>query len=55
MEETTIQNEASRISEKTQYENKDDDENCFCEKKQCMLGLASIAIGIGGLGIAILI
>lgn len=30
-------------------------EDCFCEKKQCMIGIASIAIGIGGFVIALLL
>lgn len=30
-------------------------EDCFCEKKQCMIGIASIAIGIGGFVIASLL
>ncbi len=32
-----------------------DNEGCFCEKKQCMVGIASIAIGIGGFVIALLL
>ena len=34
------------------------DENtgkCTCEKKQCMLGIASVAIGIGGFVLASLL
>lgn len=30
-------------------------ENCFCQKTQCMLGIASIAIGIVGFVIASLL
>ena len=33
----------------------EDDEKCFCEKKQCMIGLASVAIGIGGFMLASLL
>ena len=29
--------------------------SCLCEKKQCAIGIASIAIGIGGLILASLI
>lgn len=28
---------------------------CACEKKQCMLGIASIAIGVGGFALAFLL
>lgn len=31
------------------------EENCSCNKKQCMIGIASIAIGIGGFVIASLL
>ena len=31
------------------------EEECFCEKKQCMIGLASIAIGVGGFVLASLL
>lgn len=31
------------------------EESCFCEKKTCAIGIASIAIGIGGLVLASLI
>jgi len=40
------------------YENnevKEESGNCFCPKKQCMLGIASIAIGIVGFVIASLL
>lgn len=40
------------VIEQKQYEDVDD---CFCEKKQCMIGIASIAIGIGGFVIALLL
>ena len=30
-------------------------EKCACEKKQCMLGIASITIGIGGFVLALLL
>ena len=30
-------------------------EECTCEKKQCMLGIASVAIGIGGFALALLL
>ena len=33
----------------------ENNESCFCEKKQCMLGIASIAIGIGGFVLASLL
>jgi hypothetical protein len=29
-----------------------DTESCFCEKKTCALGIASIAIGVGGFIVA---
>lgn len=32
-----------------------DSKGCFCAKKQCMLGIASIAIGIGGFILASLL
>ena len=32
-----------------------DEEKCSCEKKQCMLGIASIAIGVGGFVLASLL
>ena len=32
-----------------------DVENCSCDKKQCMIGIASIAIGVGGFAIAFLL
>lgn len=31
------------------------DEDCSCNKKQCMLGIASIAIGLGGFALALLL
>ena len=34
---------------------KEETGNCFCQKKQCMLGIASIAIGIVGFVIASLL
>lgn len=37
------------------HESEDGEENCFCQKKQCMIGLASIAIGIGGFVLAVLL
>ena len=51
-EESTLQqqdNGSSLILEEK------DNEGCFCEKKQCMVGIASIAIGIGGFVIALLL
>jgi len=33
----------------------ENEEKCTCEKKQCMLGIASIAIGIGGFVLASLL
>ncbi|WP_420545407.1 hypothetical protein [Nitrosopumilus sp.] len=35
------------------FEEKDD--NCVCDKKQCLLGIGSIAIGLGGLVLALLL
>ena len=32
-----------------------DDGKCLCDKKQCMLGIASIAIGVGGFALASLL
>ena len=32
-----------------------DSDQCFCEKKVCAIGIASVAIGIGGLILATLI
>lgn len=32
-----------------------DNEGCFCAKKQCMIGIASISIGIGGFVVSLLI
>ena len=48
------QNEPSleEISQ-TPFEEKND--GCFCDKKQCLLGIASIAIGLGGLMLALLL
>lgn len=33
----------------------ENEEKCSCEKKQCMLGIASIVIGIGGFALASLL
>ena len=33
----------------------ENEEKCTCEKKQCMLGIASIAIGVGGFALASLL
>lgn len=33
----------------------DDTDSCSCNKKQCMLGIASIAIGVGGFLLASLL
>lgn len=33
----------------------EDSKGCFCAKKQCMIGIASIAIGIGGFVVSLLI
>ena len=43
----------SDMAQTTIFDEKE--ENCFCEKKQCMLGVASIAIGIGGFVLASLL
>ena len=32
-----------------------EEENCSCNKKQCLLGIASIAIGLGGFTLALLL
>ena len=31
------------------------DDSCFCDKKQCLLGIGSITIGLGGLVLALLL
>jgi len=33
----------------------ENEEKCTCEKKQCMIGIASIAIGIGGFALSLLL
>ncbi len=33
----------------------ENEEKCICEKKQCILGIASIAIGVGGFVLAFLL
>jgi len=33
----------------------ENEEKCTCEKKQCVLGIASIAIGVGGFALAFLL
>ena len=43
---------SEEISETPFEENTD---NCFCDKKQCILGIGSIAIGLGGLFLALLL
>ena len=43
---------ANDVSQKTLDE---ETEKCTCEKKQCMLGIASIAVGIGGFVLASLL
>ena len=40
------------MNQTSQNEN---EENCFCDKKQCVLWISSIAIGIGGLVLALLL
>ncbi len=42
-------------SQTTLNANDTDDGTCACDKKQCMLGIASIAIGIGGFVLASLL
>lgn len=32
-----------------------DESKCLCDKKQCILGIASIAIGVGGFALASLL
>ena len=43
---------SDKISQ-TPFEEKNND--CFCDKKQCLLGIGSIAIGVGGLLLALLL
>ena len=32
-----------------------EEENCSCNKKQCLLGITSVAIGLGGFALALLL
>ncbi len=43
------------VSDASQVTLDEGEEKCACEKKQCMLGIASIAIGIGGFALAFLL
>ena len=50
------------MSQTTEHQNapsesleQNNEESCFCEKKTCAIGIASIAIGIGGLILASMI
>ena len=43
------------INDASQTAMDEGEETCTCEKKQCMLGIASIAIGVGGFALAFLL
>ena len=49
------QNENYTANNASQIILDESEEKCFCDKKQCMLGIASIAIGIGGFALASLL
>ena len=59
------QNDLAVHDESTHFDNVDtnshsslennDEENCSCSKNQCMLGIASVAIGLGGFVLALLL
>ena len=40
------------VNDSSQVNLDESEEECICEKKQCMLGIASIAIGVGGFALA---
>ena len=44
-----------KVSEIPGLEETENMNSCSCEKKQCMLGIASIAIGVGGFVLASLL
>lgn len=48
--EQNISNRPSAILEK-----EENNDGCFCAKKQCMIGIASVAIGVGGFVVSLLI
>lgn len=48
-------NEYHTVTNPSQIILDEDEENCSCEGKHCMIGLASIAIGIGGFVLASLL
>lgn len=49
------QNEHLESNNASQFTLNEDEAKCYCEKKQCMIGLASIAIGVGGFVLASLL
>ena len=49
------QNETHAANNTSQIIVDEDEAGCSCEKKQCMIGLASIVIGIGGFVLASLL
>lgn len=49
------QNEYDVTNDVSQSALDENEEHCTCKKKQCMLGIASIAIGIGGFALAFLL
>ena len=44
-----------KISEISGLETTENKNSCSCDKNQCMLGIASIAIGVGGFVLASLL
>ena len=44
-----------KISEIPSFKTTDNTDSCSCNKKQCMLGIASVTIGIGGFLLASLL
>ena len=49
------QNESHTANNVSQVIGDEDEGRCSCEMKQCMIGLASIVIGIGGFVLASLL
>ena len=49
------QNESHTANNTSQIIVDENEEGCSCERKQCMIGLASIVIGIGGFVLASLL
>jgi len=43
------------VNDASQAAPDENEEKCTCEKKQCLLGIASIAIGVGGFVLAFLL